>query len=130
MRKYLMIILVCAVLVSAFVAALSAQTLPVDSRKIPMQKYKSWTALRYSPTADTLWHRITLPDRCMEVWCIADSGAVSISPDSLYYKTDKPYAWIKNGYPFQLPTYKASKFYVKRAASGTVTHLNLIFYRM
>lgn len=126
LTKFLIIALVMLVLA----ASLISQTLPVDSRKIPMQKHKSWTALRYSPAADTIWHQITLPDRCMEVWCIADSGAVSISPDSLYYKTDKPYAWIKPGYPFKLPTYKATKFYVKRAASGTVTHLNLIFYRM
>ena len=126
LKTILFIVLALCLVASAIVA----QTLPVDSRKIPMQFSKSWTALRYSPAADTIWHRVTLPDRCIEVWAVADSGSVVVSPDSLYYKTAKPYAWITKDTPFKLPTHKSTHFYVKRAASATPVHLNLLFYRM
>ena len=129
-NKTFILMIMSLILIVSLVAGLSAQTLPVDSRRKEMQFHKSFECLRYSPAADTLWHKVTLPARCMEVWCLADSGAVVISPDSLYYDTAKPYAWIVPGTPFILPTYKTPYIWVKRAASATVAHLNLIFYKM
>ena len=129
--KTLRFVIMCLLLTAILVVSLSAQTLPVDSRKKEMQFFRDWSAQRYSPAADTLWHKITLPDRCMEVWAIADSGSIAISPDSLYYtSTNKPYAWIQPGVPFKLPTYRKSFIWVKRASSAVSTHLNLIFKRM
>jgi len=128
--RTLRFIILCLLLTAILVVSLAAQTLPVDSRKKEMQFFRDWSAQRYSPAADTLWHKITLPDRCMEVWAIADSGSIAISPDSLYYATAKPYAWIQPGVPFKLPTYKQGVIWVKRASSTVSTHLNLIFMRM
>lgn len=129
--RNLRFIILCLLLTAILVVSLSAQTLPVDSRKKEMQFFRDWSAQRYSPAADTLWHKITLPDRCVEVWAIADSGAIAISPDSLYYaSTNKPYAWISAGVPFKLPTVRKTEIWVKRASSAASTHLNLIFKRM
>ena len=126
MKKIILLMVLAIILVGALIA----QTLPVDSRKKEMQFHKSWEALRYSPAADTIWHRITLPARTMEVIILADSAAVAISPDSLYYATDKPYGLLSAGVPLKLPTYKATKFYVRRAASGTSAHINIYFMKM
>lgn len=129
--RNLRFIILCLLLTAILVVSLSAQTLPVDSRKKEMQFFRDWSAQRYSPAADTLWHKITLPDRCVEVWAIADSGAIAISPDSLYYdSTNKPYAWISAGVPFALPTVRKTEIWVKRASSAVSTHLNLIYKRM
>lgn len=126
MKKIILLMVLAIILVGALVA----QTLPVDSRKKEMQFHKSWEALRYSPAADTLWHKITIPARTMEVIILADSAALAISPDSLYYKTDKPYGFVSAGIPLKLPTYKATKFYIRRAASGTSAHANIYFLKM
>lgn len=131
MKKALLFIIVAAILLVGIVAALQGQTLPVDSRRKEMQFFRDWSAQRYSPAADTLWHKITMPDRCVEVWAIADSGAIAISPDSLYYaSTNKPYAWISAGVPFALPTVRKTEIWVKRGSAAVSTHLNLIFKRM
>lgn len=126
MKKIILLMVLAIILVGALIA----QTLPVDSRKKEMQFHKSWEALRYSPTADTLWHKILIPSGTMEVIILADSASVAISPDSLYYKTAKPYGYLKEGIPLKLPTYKATKFYVRRAASGTSAHINIYFMKM
>lgn len=129
--KTLRFITLCLLLTAIMVVSLSAQTLPVDSRKKEMQFHRDWSAQRFSPDADTLWHKIELPNRCTEVWAIADSGAIVISPDSLYYAPDnKPYAWISAGVPFKLPTIRQSAIWVKRASSDVSAHINLIFKRM
>ncbi len=129
--KTLRFIILCLLLTAILVVSLNAQTLPVDSRKREMQFHRDWSAQRFSPAADTLWHKITLPARCTEVWAVADSGAIAISPDSLYYASDvKPYAWINAGVPFKLPTIRKSAIWVKRANAAVSTHINLIFKRM
>lgn len=129
--KTIKTLILCLLLTIILMVSLSAQTLPVDSRKKEMQFHRNWSAQRYSPAADTLWHKISLPDRCMTVWAIADSGSIAISPDSLYYAASlKPYAWIQPGVPFKLPVYKNSVIWVKRASSAVSTHLNLIFMKM
>lgn len=126
LKTILLIILAVTLVISAIVA----QTLPVDTRKKEMQYSKTFTALRYSPAADTVWERVTLPTRCIEVICLANTGAVAISPDSTYSSTNSAIFRLGPGVPLKLPTYKTTVFYVRRAVSTVKTNLSLLFYRM
>lgn len=126
-------ILFIVLMVCLTISAVSAQTLPVDTRKIPMQFSKTFSTARYTLSADTLYNKITLPSNCVEVVILAETGSVQVCPDSTYITTSaypKNYATITAGLPMKLPTYKGTKFYVRRAASGTASVVNLIFYKM
>lgn len=130
MKKSIIVLILACIILVAFAAALQAQTLPVDTRKKEMQYSKSFTAFRYIPAADTLWHRITLPARCIEVVALADTGAVAIAPDSIYTSTNTHIFRLGAGIPLKLPTYKATVLYVRRAVSTIATKVSFLFYRM
>lgn len=126
--KTIILIIVTAMLLAGIVAALSAQTLPVDSRKKEMQFHRSFECLRYAAAADTTWRRITIPDGTVEVQILPVTGAIGVRPDSLY--TNNKYVDIAAGVPLKLPVYRTTKIYVRRTAAGTASVANVLFLKM
>lgn len=126
--KTIILIIVTAMLLVGIVAALSAQTLPVDSRKKEMQFHRSFECLRYAAAADTTWRRITIPDGTVEVQILPVTGAIGVRPDSLY--TNNKYVDIAAGVPLKLPVYRTTKIYVRRTAAGTASVANVLFLKM
>lgn len=126
--KTIILIIVTAMLLAGIVAALSAQTLPVDSRKKEMQFHRSFECLRYAASADTTWRRITIPDGTVEVQILPVTGAIGVRPDSLY--TNNKYVDIAAGVPLKFPVYRATKIYVRRTAAGTASVANVLFLKM
>lgn len=124
MKKLLLILLTCIILMMT----LAAQTLPVDSRKVPMQFNKSFECLRYAAAADTTWRRITIPSGTMEMTILPVTGAIGVRPDSLY--TNNKYIDIAAGIPMKLPVYHNTKIYVRRTAAGTASVANILFLKM
>lgn len=126
--KTIILIIVTAMLLVGIVAALSAQTLPVDSRKKEMQFHRSFGCLRYAASADTTWRRITIPDGTVEVQILPVTGAIGVRPDSLY--TNNKYVDIAAGVPLKLPVYRTTKIFVRRTAAGTASVANILFLKM
>ena len=126
--KTIILLIVTAILLVGIVAALSAQTLPVDSRKKEMQFHRSFECLRYAAAADTTWRRITIPDGTVEVQILPVTGAIGVRPDSLY--TNNKYVDIAAGVPLKLPVYRTTKIYVRRTAAGTASVANVLFLKM
>lgn len=126
--KTIILIIVTVMLLAGIVAALSAQTLPVDSRKKEMQFHRSFECLRYAASADTTWRRITIPDGTVEVQILPVTGAIGVRPDSLY--TNNKYVDIAAGVPLKLPVYRTTKIYVRRTAAGTASVANVLFLKM
>lgn len=126
--KTIILIIVTAMLLVGIVAALSAQTLPVDSRKKEMQFHRSFECLRYAASADTTWRRITIPDGTVEVQILPVTGAIGVRPDSLY--TNNKYVDIAAGVPLKLPVYRTTKIFVRRIAVGTASVANNLFLKM
>ncbi|HRY84387.1 MAG TPA: hypothetical protein P5533_07115 [Candidatus Cloacimonadota bacterium] len=126
--KTIILIIVTAMLLVGIVAALSAQTLPVDSRKKEMQFHRSFECLRYAAAADTTWRRITIPDGTVEVQILPVTGAIGVRPDSLY--TNNKFVDIAAGVPLKLPVYRTTKIYVRRTAAGTASVANVLFLKM
>lgn len=126
--KTIILIIVTAMLLVGIVAALSAQTLPVDSRKKEMQFHRSFECLRYAASADTTWRRITIPDGTVEVQILPVTGAIGVRPDSLY--TNNKYVDIAAGVPLKLPVYRTTKIFVRRTAAGTASVANILFLKM
>ena len=126
--KTIILLIVTAILLVGIVAAISAQTLPVDSRKKEMQFHRSFECLRYAAAADTTWRRITIPDGTVEVQILPVTGAIGVRPDSLY--TNNKYVDIAAGVPLKLPVYRTTKIYVRRTAAGTASVANVLFLKM
>jgi hypothetical protein len=126
--KNIILLIVTAILLVGIVAAFSAQTLPVDSRKKEMQFHRSFECLRYAAAADTTWRRITIPDGTVEVQILPVTGAIGVRPDSLY--TNNKYVDIAAGVPLKLPVYRTTKIYVRRTAAGTASVANVLFLKM
>ncbi len=124
-NRLFILVMVIAILI---VTNLTAQTLPVDSRRIPMQQAKTFEVLKYSPAADTTWHRITLRTNTVEVVILPITGNVDVRTDSLY--TNNYFFGITAGVPLKMPTYKGTKFYIRRTAAATASVANIIFYKM
>ncbi len=121
-------LLVSLILLTGIIAALNAQTLPVDSRRKEMQFHRSFEPLRYAAAADTTWRRITIPDGTVEVLILPVTGAIGVRPDSLY--TNNKYIDIAAGVPLKLPVYRTTKIYVRRTAAGTASVANILFLKM
>lgn len=128
MKRTFKMVILCLVMIAMLAVSLSAQTLPVDSRKKEMQFHRGFEALRYTTPADTLWHRITIPARAVEISILAETGVISVSPDSLY--TKNKYVNVPVGTPMKLPVMKADKLFVRRAAAATGSIANIIIYKM
>lgn len=126
--KTIVLLIVIAIFLGGLIAALSAQTLPVDSRKKEMQFHRSFEPLRYAAAADTTWRKITLPAGTVEVLILPLTGSIGVRPDSLY--TNNKYFDITAGVPLKLPVYKATKIYVRRTAAGTASVANIMFLKM
>lgn len=125
--KTLKLIILCLLLTAVLAVSLSAQTLPVDSRKKEMQFHRSFAALRYPAPADTLWHPIAIPPGTVELQILPVTGAIGVRPDSLY---SPHYVDIAAGVPLKLPVYRASRIFVRRTASGTASVANILFLKM
>lgn len=126
--KTIILIIVTAMLLAGIVAALSAQTLPVDSRKKEMQFHRSFECLRFAAPADTTWRRVTLPSNTVEVQILAVTGAIGVRPDSLY--TNNKYMDVAAGIPLKLPVYRNTHIFVRRTAAGTASVANILFLKM
>lgn len=133
MKKALLFIIVAAILLVGVVSALQGQTLPVDSRRKEMQFHRSYSLGLYSPSADTLYNRITLPSRTMEVTITAETGAIQVAVDSTYVTTSafpKNYVTIATGTTLKLPTYRAQYLWIRRAVAGTASKAHVVFLKM
>lgn len=124
MKKLLLILLTCIILMMT----LAAQTLPVDSRKIPMQFNKSFGTLRVSPAADAWWDTVTLPANTVEVLILPVTGSIDVCADSV--NVGQNYIGIAAGIPMKLPVYHNTKIYVRRTAAGTASVANILFLKM
>lgn len=125
-------IILLAILVLVVIAAL-AVTLPVDSRKKEMQFHKSYSLGLYSPSADTLYNRVTLPSNTVEISITAETGGVQVCADSTYIATSaypKNYVNIAAGTTLKLPVLNATRLYIRRAAAGTASKAHIVFLRM
>lgn len=127
-NKTFILMIMSLILIVSLVAGLSAQTLPVGSRKKEMQFNKTFACLNYATSADSTWRRITVPAGCTEVVITAAVGAVGIRPDSLY--TNNLFVNIPVGVPTKLPVLRHSRFYIRRTASGTASTASILFLKM
>lgn len=121
------------VLVLVLAAALAAQTLPLDSRRKTMQFERSYELLTYAPTADTLWHSVTVPARTTSITLVGTTGSLGVAMDSLYVvKTVgyKNYVTLPKDAAWNLPAIGLTKIWVRRAAAGTASIANFIFKKM
>lgn len=131
MKTKTILILVLAMVLLA--TALFSQALSVDSRKIPIQLADNFSAQRYSCSADTLYNRVTVPSYAVEAYIIAETGAVNVCADSTYIATSafpKNYASVPAASPFIIPVKQMTKFYIRRAAAGTATTVNIVWKKL
>jgi hypothetical protein len=121
------------VLVLVLAAALAAQTLPLDSRRRVMQFERSYELLTYAPTADTLWHSVTVPARTTSITLVGTTGSLGVAMDSLYVVKAvgyKKYVTLPKDAAWNLPAIGLTKIWVRRAAAGTASVANIIFKKM
>lgn len=118
-----------ALLALIVVTTLSAQALSLDSRKVPIQFPDNFSVERFTCSADTVYSRVTVPSYAIEAWIIGETGAVHVNPDSTY-ATVAPYIAIPAATPFTLPVKNETKFFVRRAAAGTATILNIVWKKL
>ncbi len=124
MRKLLMILLLMS-LATFLVAA--APTLPVDSRKVPMQHYRDFSFTEVAPS-DTTWQKVQLPPGTVAVHCLSLTDSVAIAQDSTYAATQTGLPITKE-YPLILPVVRRTHLWIRRAAAGTTSKVRLIFYQ-
>ena len=103
-------------------------TLPVDSRKVPIQMVKGFTCLTYSPTADTLWKAIAVPSGVVEVVIIPVTGSIGLRADNS--NANNYFATLPVGVPVKIPVYSQRTIYIRRAVAATASVANLIFYKL
>ena len=126
LKKFVILLLVVAITV---VVALQAQTLPVDSRKKEMQFTRDFVTYRHA-VADTVWRKITIPDRSVEMLITAETRAFSISADSTYAATNTNYYRLDLGVPLKLPCIRLDHIWVRRTAADSTATAQIIFYKM
>ncbi|MDD3535167.1 MAG: hypothetical protein PHC50_03360 [Candidatus Cloacimonetes bacterium] len=126
MKEFITIfaILLCA----ALLAAQSAPTLPVDSRKIPMQIYRTYDFTEVAPT-DTLWQKVPLPKGTVAVQFFSLVDSVAVRPDSTYAASIKQ-LYITKDKAYTLPYVRTSHIWIRRAAKSTAAKVRLFFYIM
>lgn len=129
MRKFIKIILLLIVVATVIAVALQAQTLPVDSRKKEMQFNRDFSTYRHA-VADTVWRKITIPERSVEMLVLADTRAFSISADSTYASTNTNYFRLDLGVPLKLPCIRLDHIWVRRTAADSTATAQIIFYKM
>jgi len=121
------------VLVLVLAAVLAAQTLPLDSRRKTMQFERSYELLTYAPTADTLWHSVTVPARTTSITIIGATGSLGVAEDSLYVVKAvgyKKYVTLPKDAAWNLPAIGLTKIWIRRTAAGTASVANIIFKKM
>ncbi len=127
--KITVLTVVLIVILSVIALNLFAQyTLPVDSRKIAIQMNKGFSCMTYSPAADTLWKAIAVPSGTVEVVLIPATGSIGVRADNS--NANNYYATVPVGVPIVIPVYSQRTFYIRRAAAGTASVANLIFYKL
>lgn len=128
MRKYLILTVLALILITTLVA----QALSVDSRKVPIQAPDTFSTLRISCPADTVYRSVTVPAHTWEAWIISETGAVHVNTDSLYTEVsgNKRYVSVPAAVQFSLPVKTVNKFWIRRAAAGTATTVNIIWKRI
>jgi len=128
MKKIILIGILAMIVIMAL-----AVTLPVDSRKKEMQFHRSYSLGLYSPSADTLYNRVTVPTNTVEALITAETGGVSVCVDSTYIATSafpKNYVTIAAGTTLKLPVLNVTKFYIRRASAGTASKAHIVFLKM
>ena len=128
MKIYIFIAILLAMVFNVALSLYAQYTLPVDTRKIPIQMTKGFSCLTYSPAADTLWKAISVPSGTVEVVIIPATGSIGLRADNS--NANNSFATIPVGVPLKIPVYSQRTIYIRRAAAGTASVANLIFYKL
>jgi hypothetical protein len=87
-----------------------------------------FSCLTYSPAADPLWKAIAVPSGTVEVVIIPATGSIGLRADNS--NANNSFATIPVGVPLKIPVYSQRTIYIRRAAAGTASVANLIFYKL
>jgi hypothetical protein len=128
MKIYIFIAILLAMVFNVALSLYAQYTLPVDTRKIPIQMTKGFSCLTYSPAADTLWKAISVPSGAVEVVIIPATGSIGLRADNS--NANNSFATIPVGVPLKIPVYSQRTIYIRRAAAATASVANLIFYKL
>jgi len=128
MKTAIFIAVLLALLFNVALSLYAQYTLPVDTRKIPIQMTKGFSCLTYSPAADTLWKAISVPSGTVEVVVIPATGSIGLRADNS--NANNNYATVPVGVPVKIPVYSQRTIYIRRAVAATASVANLIFYKL
>jgi hypothetical protein len=128
MKIYIFIAILLAMVFNVALSLYAQYTLPVDTRKIPIQMTKGFSCLTYSPAADTLWKAISVPSGAVEVVIIPATGSIGLRADNS--NANNSFATIPVGVPMKIPIYSQRTIYIRRAVAATASVANLIFYKL